>query len=83
MARSEIYKCDACGAERTESNHWFLSQSLSRQNYGTTADNAEWNAFGISFIKWDDHKANVGGHGHLCGIPCCIKLLSTTAETWK
>jgi hypothetical protein len=54
-------KCDGCGVERQQSNHWFLVH---------TCDGA------ITFTQWDNDSAFEGSVKHICGHVCAQKLLN-------
>ena len=60
MIRQVIY-CDVCGAQRRETNHWFIAYELS----------GELRASG-----WTSQSLHHPGIKHLCGESCLHKLLS-------
>ena len=60
MIRQVTY-CDVCGAQRRETNHWFIAYELS----------GELRASG-----WTSQSLHHPGIKHLCGESCLHKLLS-------
>jgi hypothetical protein len=68
MAKVEVYRCDECGAEKKETNHWFLISS----------DGASFFA-----EPWSDHNAEAGYSAHICGEQCAHKVLQKWLEGVK
>lgn len=54
------YKCDECGVQKQESNHWVIC--LHRN----------W----LEFWPWSEEMAIKSGFLHLCGEGCAAKVLS-------
>lgn len=65
------YKCDECGVQKQESNHWVLAFSLS--GIGVH----------VVFQPWDDKDADEDGVLTLCGEGCAAKVLSKEISKWK
>ena len=61
------YKCDGCGAERKETNHWYTAYKTSK-------------TFGTVLSTWEEAKAGAildfPGVRHLCGRNCVVKYIS-------
>jgi hypothetical protein len=67
MAEVKSYKCDECGVQKMESNHWVL---------------ARIEQFQIALEPWDDNKAQ-RGFIHLCGEGCTAKIVSRQIQAWR
>jgi hypothetical protein len=57
----EAYKCDVCGKQRGEANHWLLLMPLAGMLFALAA--------------WEDRFAKDPDVGHLCGEGCAAKAL--------
>lgn len=64
MALSVTYKCDVCGVERGEANHWILARVAGGC---------------ISFTRWAQLAAPEA-EKHLCGHACAQALLGRHLE---
>jgi hypothetical protein len=58
-----VYKCDVCGRERQQSNHWFVVR------FGDAFHVYHWDFFGEG--REDDSIP----HKHICGQECLQRIL--------
>jgi hypothetical protein len=58
----ETYKCDQCGKQKQDSNHWFM---------------LDIGIVGFHLFIWDNANADIAGYKHLCSQGCASKILST------
>lgn len=64
MSRSEVFKCDVCGKQKGEANHWFLANTpVSPQPV-------------IRICGWNIDAAYMPEFVHLCGEECVQKKVS-------
>jgi hypothetical protein len=67
--KTEIYKCDCCGAEKDSTNHWFgIVVASSRLTVGPLSD--EMSVVALS------GRAGLAYTFHLCGESCTTKTVS-------
>jgi hypothetical protein len=67
MAEKRIYTCDICGAEKRETNHWFV---LVRGNAGLSVTSLTHFQSLHSPLRQSDELL------HLCGQSCAVKAVS-------
>jgi hypothetical protein len=65
--KAAIYKCDYCGVERKEANHWFVGIVL------VCADPAI-NRPMLKLYFWPEYADQIGAK-HLCGQACVHKFV--------
>lgn len=81
MKQPSPYICDYCGAQKAETNHWWLLIPPGRLIYS----NDVWDG-GIEFttfsllVKWNGYIAELNGVEHICGQECASKALSKWME---
>jgi hypothetical protein len=71
MAEVKSYKCDECGVQKMESNHWVValpSPTPARDVY---------------FKAWDEKVIYFKAAIHLCGEGCATKVLSRQIQAWR
>lgn len=68
--KATVYKCDVCGVERKEANHWFL---LWIDGHGIIAD-------GFLIKTWNKNEANRDDVRHVCGQEHLNVLISRWIE---
>ena len=59
----KAYKCEGCGADRKETNHWFCIRQTPKT---------------VVLCKWEDAGRNLNSSKtkHFCGRNCAIKYIS-------
>ena len=70
MAETITYKCDICGVQKQDSNHWFRAEHRPDRDMFVLA-------------KWDSEDRVIGEFKtlHLCGLQCAVKaMLKAMAE---
>lgn len=77
MSREEIFKCDSCGAQKGDTNHWFLIVPPPKE--ATSNDKAVQiirfaNAMLLLPFNVDD--AFKAGVEHYCGAACVQKRVA-------
>jgi hypothetical protein len=71
MAKVEVYRCDECGTEKKETNHWFEIQ-MGEYGPGFTRT--------LIVTPWTEHP---NGVLHICGEQCAHKVLQKWLEGVK
>jgi hypothetical protein len=77
--RVETYKCDVCGAERKEANHWWKGRTAHARSNGGRGP-----VVGVFVSKWEAHEkyfehatpAWSEQESHLCGENCVAQFVS-------
>lgn len=72
--RTSTFRCDVCGKEREESNHWFLASEGGQR---------ELLVCGLTFLRWSDRGATLQGMLHLCGQRCAQRAQGRWMEAQR
>lgn len=56
MAKLDTFRCDECGIQKQETNHWWLIQPCGD---GT-----------LALSPWKEHQTSLPNVAHLCGQSC-------------
>jgi hypothetical protein len=67
MAKVDSYRCDQCGKQKAEVNHWWMATTLIG-SHGRQ----------ISICEWSDDPS---GFRHLCGQSCVVAELNAWMNT--
>lgn len=70
MAKVESYKCDVCGKQKGDVNHWWITRVGAWKNKPC-----------LSLVLWSDEALNAPvlhdtTEAHLCGSECAIKKVN-------
>lgn len=65
---TSIFRCDICGAERKEANHWFWAVPVDSRGVHSKG-------LGLAFYPWVVTQPVDVDVTHLCGQACAGKLL--------
>lgn len=67
MARSVKFTCDVCGAEKRETNHWWMMRKLASSVSG----------WAIDLHPWSRACEDRPDTRHLCGESCVVAAVSS------
>lgn len=63
------FKCDFCGKQKGDANHWWLYVVHGDGRVGCEARS-------IQFLRWNETIAESQPEGHICSQGCAVKALS-------
>jgi len=73
MSKTEIYKCDSCGATRGIDNHWFTvvvrTADITKEKKPVTLPGI------IEIRKFTPDHAEMEGALHICSAECIAKIV--------
>jgi hypothetical protein len=72
MAEVKSYKCDECGVQKMESNHWVIGLLYPMGSKSI-----------VQLGCWDAKMAEWKGAIHLCGEGCTAKIVSRQIQAWR